>query len=563
MKGDIPMDHEERLELFHAVLNKYASVWEGHEAARNAAIASQEGGPGFVLYLRNFGSEEHENPAPGVERMYDLSAAELKKGVQAQVRSAGMSLLSLRGGSDPLDEMLGFAFPFFTGQLDNWRSIASELISAASAIVMVVSEMTPGLLDEVDLIRGMGRTSSSIVLVREAKTTLASLISDASNPAAIATLKSSFHDFNHVYGPPPRLGWRPGQDVDPALRDWPGLQCLSDLLAQAQPGKSALTAVRAAPCQVLYPRELTTPDHYAARHHMGALIRMIRGNLQSAGLKAPLEESVAEGGRDWEHLGLRLPHTAFGIAAALEDYDAMIESLAAIAEIYTYFLNEVMLGFIHAGYALELLRTRGASSFYEGLAPDAGPLGTYTRERIGVVYYALGRLRRAQGNPNDSQAAYIAAQRVLEPLDTPGGRRAMATTLHSHGGMLHTHGHHAEAVPMAKRAIELFEETDPNQFTERLGAAYHNLGSILTELGDPAGATEALNRALEIKKVALGTVRHTSVAETTALMGTIALRVGHASDARLLFLAAREMFLELAPDHPLLEAINDILGSAR
>jgi tetratricopeptide (TPR) repeat protein len=296
---------------------------------------------------------------------------------------------------------------------------------------------------------------------------------------------------------------------------------------------------------------------------MQTFLRKVREDLQSSGLQAPREESVAEDGRDWEHLGLRLAHSAFGVAAALEDYETMIESLAAIAEIYTYFLKEVVLGFNHAGYALELLRTRGASGFYEGLAPNAGPLGIYARKRIGVAYYALGRLRRAQGEPADAQAAYMAAHRVLGPLETPGGRRAMAATLHSHAGMLHAYGHHAEARPTVERAIALFEETDPNQPTERLGAAYHNLGSILMELGDLAGASEVLNRALEPKKVALGTVRHTSVAETTALMGMIVLKAGHSTDAESLFLAAREMFLEIAPDHPLLEAIDKLLGSAR
>jgi tetratricopeptide (TPR) repeat protein len=202
----------------------------------------------------------------------------------------------------------------------------------------------------------------------------------------------------------------------------------------------------------------------------------------------------------------------------------MIESLTAIAEIYTYFLKEVVLGFIHAGYALDLLRTRGASGFYEGLEPDAGPLGTYARERIGVAYYSLGRLRRAQGEPADAEVAYIAAKRVLGPLETPEGRRAMATTLHSHAGMLNAHGFHAEARPLVEQAIALFEETDPNTPIERLGTAYHNLGSIRMEIGDLSGASEALNRSLEAKKVALGTVQHTSVAETTALMGVIALK---------------------------------------
>jgi hypothetical protein len=52
---------------------------------------------------------------------------------------------------------------------------------------------------------------------------------------------------------------------------------------------------------------------------MQTFLRRVRERLQSTGLQAPLKGSVAEDGRDWEHLGLRLAHAAFGIAAALED----------------------------------------------------------------------------------------------------------------------------------------------------------------------------------------------------------------------------------------------------
>ena len=91
-----------------------------------------------------------------------------------------------------------------------------------------------------------------------------------------------------------------------------------DLLDRAQPGKNDLTALRAAPCQVLNPRELSTPDHVTARKHMQTFLRRVQESLQSTGLQAPLKESVAEDGRDWEHLGLRLAHAAFGIAASLK-----------------------------------------------------------------------------------------------------------------------------------------------------------------------------------------------------------------------------------------------------
>ena len=72
-------------------------------------MASQEGGPGFVLYLRNFGIEEAQAPHPGIERMYDMRAVEFEKSIAAHSGAAGLTMVSLRGGNDALDEFLGFA----------------------------------------------------------------------------------------------------------------------------------------------------------------------------------------------------------------------------------------------------------------------------------------------------------------------------------------------------------------------------------------------------------------------------------------------------------------------
>jgi tetratricopeptide (TPR) repeat protein len=550
IRADLPASHEERLQLFAAVLDKYHSVREGHEAARRAAVESQQGGPGFVLFLRNFASEQLADAAAGIERIHDFYTAALVQGVRSEVQAAGLAMLSLRGGNDVLDELLGYGLPVFTGQLGNWRAIASELIDAAAAIVIVASELTPGLREEIELIQARARTGVTIVFVCARRTTLKQLLSDAPDPAALAALRAAFGAFEHVHGPPPRVGWRPKQDLAPELRDWSGFGALRALLAHARPGSSELAAVRAAVCQVLTPGELDTPDHAEADRALRAMLRQVQQTLAS-GRHEP----------EPEHLTLRLAHAAFGIAVALEASVAMVESLAAVAEVYTTLEDEVMLGFIHAGHALTLLPALGAGGWVEGLVPKEGALGSLARERIGVAHYAVGRLHRATGAHEEAKAAYLAALRVLEPVSTPVAERAMAATLHSLAGLLHAHNHHAEARPLAERAVTLFEQVDADQPSERLGAAHHNLGSILTSLGELQAASAALDRSLRVKKLALGGVRHVSVAETAVLMGTIASQAGGEDDAMRLFEFARDVLQEQAPGHPLLRALDKLMDA--
>ena len=58
ISGDLPAEYHQRIELLDAVFDKFEAVHEAHEQARAIVLASQQGGPSFALYLRNFGVEE-------------------------------------------------------------------------------------------------------------------------------------------------------------------------------------------------------------------------------------------------------------------------------------------------------------------------------------------------------------------------------------------------------------------------------------------------------------------------------------------------------------------------
>jgi hypothetical protein len=58
ISGDLPAEYHQRIELLDAVFDKFEAVHEAHEQARAIVLASQQGGPSFALYLRNFEVEE-------------------------------------------------------------------------------------------------------------------------------------------------------------------------------------------------------------------------------------------------------------------------------------------------------------------------------------------------------------------------------------------------------------------------------------------------------------------------------------------------------------------------
>jgi tetratricopeptide (TPR) repeat protein len=274
----------------------------------------------------------------------------------------------------------------------------------------------------------------------------------------------------------------------------------------------------------------------------------------------------------------------------------MIESLVVLGEIYTYLLTNPSAGIAHAAYAFRLLRIRD----YEGLRdgrqlrsvlrtqdlpdplPDplkldgrtlaevvtelkgrpAGPNPyDYAREQIGNVYYALARLRRTQGKPDDARAAFEASLAIREPLKTLSARKGVAATLHSLAGLLHAHGHDVEAKVAIERAISMKEAiygTEPN---EEVSASLHNLGSILLKLGDLEGAEVAIKRSLDMKKEVFGTTHHISVAETALLAAWLLIEMGGWSEAMPILRYAQSVFRDLAPESPQLAQIDAILAS--
>jgi hypothetical protein len=209
ISGDLPAEYHQRIELLDAVFDKFEAVHEAHEQARAIVLASQQGGPSFALYLRNFGVEEFRYSDDPTERIYDFRSAQFEEMLRKNAEQAGLAFLSLRGGNDRLDEFLGHTRPVFTGRSENWRDLVSELIAAAKVIVIVASGVSAGLFEELQVITAMGKNNRTLVFLKPEAKTLADILNQAEQPEQIETLRASFRQFTEIYETPRVDGWKP------------------------------------------------------------------------------------------------------------------------------------------------------------------------------------------------------------------------------------------------------------------------------------------------------------------------------------------------------------------
>ena len=75
---------------------------------------------------------------------------------------------------------------------ENWEAVARELIVAASAIVLLIGDLSPGVASEIELIRELGRVEQTLVTIVEAHHTPTLERGDAER------LRSSLADFHQM-----------------------------------------------------------------------------------------------------------------------------------------------------------------------------------------------------------------------------------------------------------------------------------------------------------------------------------------------------------------------------
>src|SRR5262249_15928488 len=86
----------------------------------------------------------------------------------------GISTIKLHGGSDgTIPEHSDYGVRHankLSTHSGNWQAVVTELIQAASVIVFLVSDLTPGVAKEFDLVRELGQTNRCLVVVHAGHT---------------------------------------------------------------------------------------------------------------------------------------------------------------------------------------------------------------------------------------------------------------------------------------------------------------------------------------------------------------------------------------------------------
>jgi len=160
-----------RRELLDSTEERLRRAFESHEAARRTILDCRDGGAPYVLFLRSFGSEYDT----GVDLHGDTALIlhtgvwiPMRKELEVSLLSIELPVLQLHGGADAeLPPSAKGSGALVTA--DNlWSEIARELIAGAAAVIFVISELSEGVIAELDFARGCGLSDRSVVFLLEA-----------------------------------------------------------------------------------------------------------------------------------------------------------------------------------------------------------------------------------------------------------------------------------------------------------------------------------------------------------------------------------------------------------
>jgi hypothetical protein len=166
INGDLPEDDEERWRILGAPRYRIQKLLDAHLRARAALHSCGDSGRPFVLFLRSF-STEHKTYREGraVATSVATDSYKFQEWLQTRLAGGGVPLIKLHGGSDAVMPEVGGAGNELSTHSENWEAVAAELIRAAAAIVVLISDLSPGVMTELELIRDSGRTRRCLVAV--------------------------------------------------------------------------------------------------------------------------------------------------------------------------------------------------------------------------------------------------------------------------------------------------------------------------------------------------------------------------------------------------------------
>ena len=159
INGDLPDDDDERWRMLDAPCYHIQKLLDEHLRTQALFRDCRESGKPFALYLRSFGFEHRSDRRDGnVISQVSTHVFKLQEWLRDGLAGVGVPLVRLHGGSDGFMSDMGDSLPnILSTHACNWKAVAAELIQSAAVIILVISELTPGVLEELELIVNSGK----------------------------------------------------------------------------------------------------------------------------------------------------------------------------------------------------------------------------------------------------------------------------------------------------------------------------------------------------------------------------------------------------------------------
>lgn len=338
LSGDIPEDRRERENMIEGISQRLAAIHHSHFQARKIVLDYSRRRTQLALFLRNFGLEEDGG-------LMNLSSARFESSLRTLVAGHGISLMSLRGGSDSLFGPK----PVFSTDSEDWEEIAKQLIAGAKLIVVLAGRLSPGLLVEIELIRALGKQHRTVIAVTDQGAPTFPLLRPPVHDELITRgdLGDFFKDFSNVFDLNPQ---HQQEDEEGRFSSWQGASVVQGLAADTFSTDVDVTKAIAAHCGYV-PSEIRTSADYATsvavlRRGLDLLEEQL--NLHQVELVGMVQERPT-----WSEItdqgmyGWVGGHFCYGLSVAVEDYRSMISSLRYLARFHTYKLRDPDSGGLH------------------------------------------------------------------------------------------------------------------------------------------------------------------------------------------------------------------------
>jgi tetratricopeptide (TPR) repeat protein len=544
INGDLPTDDEERWRILDAPRYRVQKLLDEHLRAQAALRDCRDSGRPFVLFLRSFSSEHKGTRIEGfVGGTYTVQSLLFQQWLKLHLENDGTPILKLHGGSDGLCSDIGNEAKVLSTHSFNWKTVASELIRAASVIVFLVSHMTAGVVEEFTIIREFDRMHRCLVVLLDPSRTL--------DPASDDTkrIRASLADFPNVFELEPQgLATLYPDNLRPTLTG----------LLQGARTEASLERVIHADFTYLEPGFIDSEDFATTETSIWRALRLLRVLFEDTYWAALKSHGIA-----FQHFTFpgawTVAHKVYGQAIATADFRAIREALSYLRLLYI---------FRGADFALAIDSLAAKWGKLEAQIVRVGEPDTEARyasgpdplklpAKIGVAI-ELFRLADRAGRNEDSetaiylyQAAVICALRANDRDD--GERHWIIASICGDWAKFQASAELEWAVTNYAFAVKLFRDlaaADSDRYD--LALCLNNLGSLQFRKRDFSAAEAALVEALEIRRALPSESENYLVNLHTSLanLGHLRVQIGELASARALYseaLAACERQLSSEP----------------